>query len=141
MITTKNWELSEMTAADLDWIHANCVAVSVSEPVWHTPRRWGRFVEGSVAHGPSASTPWWPAPDVSVQEASQAPTLGGEVAPGATLPVRGGAAEDPTLLSQDDLALSLGSDSGAPEHTFQTVACSACGQRLPFHRGEKGQGK
>ena len=37
MLTTNNWDLSRLTAAELDWVHANCVAVYVPEPVYRTP--------------------------------------------------------------------------------------------------------
>ena len=36
ILTTNNWNLSHLCAEDLDWIHANCVAVHVPEPVYQS---------------------------------------------------------------------------------------------------------
>ena len=37
MLTTNNWDLSGLTAAELDWVRANCVAVHAPEPVYSAP--------------------------------------------------------------------------------------------------------
>ena len=34
MLTTNNWEYGNFSAADRDWIEANCVAVHINAPVW-----------------------------------------------------------------------------------------------------------
>ena len=34
VLTTNNWDLGGMSAADADWIGANCVAVHIAEPVY-----------------------------------------------------------------------------------------------------------
>ena len=36
MLTTNNWDLSVLTAAEREWVEANCVAVSITEPVYDT---------------------------------------------------------------------------------------------------------
>ena len=38
ILTTNNWHLSGMSAADLDWIGANCVVVHIAEPVYACSR-------------------------------------------------------------------------------------------------------
>ena len=36
MLTTNNWDLNVLTAAEREWVEANCVAVSITEPVYDT---------------------------------------------------------------------------------------------------------
>ena len=37
MLTTNSWDLSGLTAAELDWVRSNCVAIHVPEPVYSKP--------------------------------------------------------------------------------------------------------
>ena len=34
MLTTNNWDMSDLEEHEKDWIQANCVPVFVGEPVW-----------------------------------------------------------------------------------------------------------
>ena len=34
ILTTNNWDLSVLKADEREWVEANCVAVSISEPVY-----------------------------------------------------------------------------------------------------------
>ena len=41
ILTTNKWDLSGMSAADLDWVRSNCVDVHITEPVYESSRRLG----------------------------------------------------------------------------------------------------
>ena len=39
ILTTNNWDLSGLSAAELDWVHSNCVAVHVDTVVYESTRQ------------------------------------------------------------------------------------------------------
>ena len=39
MLTTNNWDLTVLTPAEREWVEANCVAVSVPDPVYIMDKR------------------------------------------------------------------------------------------------------
>ena len=39
ILTTNNWDLSDLSEDEVEWVHANCVAVHVTEPVYASAAR------------------------------------------------------------------------------------------------------
>ena len=61
MVTTNNWDFSDMSSSDVEWLNSNCVAVHIDEPVYQTTprrRRWGPRAALAIANGPSVTNPW-----------------------------------------------------------------------------------
>ena len=50
MITTNNWNYSDFSHADRDWIRSNCVEVCIDSPVWET-------TENPIPGAPVATSP------------------------------------------------------------------------------------
>jgi len=118
MVTTNNWDLAKLPAADRNWIEENCVAVAVDAPVWDDTN------SGHVATGPSVAHPWRPAP------------AGDEGAPDV---------EPRAVLSPTPPQLPVASPprrtrSESPQMPSRKAAagtCGVCGQRLPRRVGRE----